>query len=137
MNTWVKRRLFHAKASAKGGKRADLGNVFFRSRWEANYARALNAMKARGDIVDWFYEDREFAFKGIKRGTRFYKPDFRIVTKDREYFVEVKGHLDSKSVTALARMAKYYPDVLVLLLDKYRYAEIESEFGNLEGWERA
>lgn len=136
VNSWGKRRLFHAKAGAKGGKRADLGGVFFRSRWEANYARALNALKARGEIVDWFYEDREFEFKGIKRGTRFYKPDFRVVEADREYFVEVKGVLDSKSVTALTRMGKYYPDVTVLLLDSKKYAEIESEFGDLEHWER-
>lgn len=136
MNSFARRRLFHAKAGAKGGKRADLEGRFFRSRWEANYARALNAMKARGDIVDWFYEDREFEFKGIKRGTRFYRPDFRIVELGREYFVEVKGMLDPKSVTALTRMGKYYPDVTVLLLDKKKYAELESEFGVLENWER-
>lgn len=136
MNSFVRRRLFHAKAGAKGGKRADLNGMFFRSRWEANYARSLNVMKARGDIVDWKFEDTEFEFKGIKRGTRFYRPDFRIVEADREYFVEVKGVLDSKSVTALTRMAKYYPDVTVLLLDKKRYAELESEFDGLDGWER-
>jgi len=33
-------------------------------------------------------------------------------------------------------MGKYYPDVTVLLLDKKKYAEVESEFGHLENWER-
>lgn len=136
MNSFLKRRLFHAKAGAKGGKRADLGGIFLRSKWEANYARSLNAMKARGEILDWKYEDTEFEFVGIKRGTRFYKPDFHVFETGAEYFVEVKGFLDGKSVTALQRMARYHPQVRVLLLDKKRYAELESEFGDLEFWEK-
>lgn len=136
MNSFARRRLFHAKAGAKGGKRADLSGLYVRSVWEANTARWLNELKRRGDILDWKYEDVEFEFKGIKRGTRFYKPDFHVYEEGREYFIEVKGHLDPKSVTMLTRMSKYYPDVTVLLLDKKRYAELESEFGHLDNWEK-
>ena len=132
MNRFTKRRLFHAKAGSKGGKRA---GVFYRSRWEANVATWLDELKRRGDVLEWSYEKHEFEFKGIKRGTRFYKPDFWIREPNAEYFIEVKGLLDSKSVTALSRMARYYPEVKVLLMDKAKYAEIESEFSGLEGWE--
>ena len=138
MNRFARKRVFHAKAGAKGGKRADLGGQYFRSRWEANYARVLNELKRRGEIVDWKYEDREFQFP-VKRGTRFYKVDFHVYEEGgREYFVEIKGFLAAKDVTALVRMRKYYPEVTVLLLDRKRYAELESEFGYLlEGWEKA
>lgn len=133
MNHWQKRRLFHAKSSAKGGKR---NGVFYRSRWEFNTSLWLDELKRRGEVLDWSYEKHEFQFKGIKRGTRFYKPDFWVKEQNSEYFIEVKGFLDGKSITALSRMARYYPSVTVLLMNKAKYAEIESEFGHLEGWER-
>lgn len=132
MNSFAKRLLFHAKAGAKGGKRF---GVYYRSRWEFNVSLWLSELKRRGDIVDWKYEDVEFEFKSIKRGTRFYKPDFHCFTATGDYFIEVKGFLASKDVTALTRMSKFYPDVTVLLLDKKKYDEIESEFGGLESWE--
>jgi len=134
LNHFVKRRIFHAKAGARGRKR---NGVYYRSTWEFCFALVCEERKRRGEIEDWSYEKHEFEFKGIKRGTRFYRPDFWIKeSSGREYFVEIKGFLDSKSVTALSRMAKYYPEVTILILDKSRYAELESEFGNLEGWER-
>lgn len=113
----------------------DLGGRYFRSTWEANVARWLNALQLRGDILEWQYEPLDFEFKGIKRGVRFYKPDFFIKEPDREYYIEVKAFMDSKSITALARMARQYPQVTVLIMDKKKYAEIESEFGHLPGWE--
>lgn len=133
MNGFHKRRLFHAKAGSKGGKR---NGTYYRSRWEINTALWLAELQRRGEVLEWSYEKHEFEFKSIKRGTRFYKPDFWVKEPSCEYFVEVKGFLDGKSVTALSRMQRYYPEVKILVLDKKRYAEIESEFGNLEGWER-
>lgn len=136
MNRFVKKRVFAAKAGARGGKRAYLGGLFVRSSWEANVCLWLNELKRRGEILEWFYEDREFLFP-VKRGVRFYKPDFRVVEDaGQEIFYEVKGHLDSKSVTALTRMKRYYPETTVLLIEKAKYAEICSEFGHLENWER-
>lgn len=132
MNRFMKRHLGHAKAAAKGGKR---NGVYYRSRWEFNVSLWLNELKRRGEILDWKYEDKEFEFP-VKRGTRFYKSDFHIFESNQDYFIEVKGFMSSKDVTALKRMDKYYPSVTVLILDKKRYAELESEFGDLEGWER-
>lgn len=131
MNTWAKKRIFHAKAGAKGKKR---NGVYYRSKWEYNVSLWLDELKRRGEIIEWCYEKTEFEFP-VKRGTRFYKPDFKITEVDKSYFIEVKGFLDTKSITALTRMGKYYPQVMVLLMDKKRYSEIESEFSILEGWE--
>jgi len=136
VNSWAKRRLFHSKAGAKGGKRADLGGLFVRSVWEANICRVLNAMQASGEVLSWEYEPREFQFP-VKRGTRFYRPDFAVVYVHGlpAVYWEVKGYLDGKSVTALTRMARYFPEVTVLLVDKKKYDEFTSEYGHLEHWE--
>jgi hypothetical protein len=85
------------------GKRVDLGDVFFRSKTEANFARYLNLI---GE--EWDYEPRDFYFEGIRRGTVSYTPDFFNKTKGR--WIEVKGWFDSKSITKLKRFKKYYPD---------------------------
>lgn len=138
MNRFAKRRLFHAKAGAVGGKRADLGGLYVRSRWEANVARALNAMMASGEIESWKYEPREFEFP-VKRGTRFYKPDFEVNYWEGfggTVYWEVKGLMAPKDVTTLSRMERYHPEVTVLIVGKKEYAELESQYGHLEHWER-
>lgn len=97
----------------------------------------LTAMQERGDISGWQYESTEFSFP-VKRGRRFYKPDFTVDYGDRigvKYW-EVKGHMDKDSATALKRMAKYFPAVTVLIVGKKEYAEFSSEFGDLPNWER-
>lgn len=134
MNRFAKKRIFHAKAGARGGKRA---GVYYRSRWEYNLSLTLDSMKERGDIFSWGYEKREFQFP-VKRGTRFYKPDFEVVYRegDAPIYWECKGAMLQKDVTALVRMARYFPGVTVLIVDGKKYAEFESEFGSLEGWEK-
>jgi len=100
----------------KGGTREDLG-IYVRSTWEANYARYLNFLRSAGQIKGWEYEPETFCFHQIKRGTRFYTPDFKVTENDgRVIFHEVKGYMDPKSVTKLARMAKYYPDQRVIVI---------------------
>jgi len=54
------------------------------------------------------YEPREFEFTEIRRGNRFYLPDFFLPHENR--FVEVKGFLDKDSKTKLKRFMKYYPE---------------------------
>src|SRR5690606_8292944 len=57
------------------GRRSDLGNIFFRSSWEANYARYLNFLKSQGHIYKWEFEPDTFWFESIRRGVRSYLPD--------------------------------------------------------------
>ena len=101
----------------KGGIRDDLG-IYVRSRWEANFARYLKWMQFRGEIKSWRYEPITFEFKGIKRGTRFYTPDFSALENDNTItYYEVKGFMTQKSSTSLKRMSKYHPDIKIVLVD--------------------
>lgn len=122
---------------AKGGRRADLDNRYFRSKMEANYARYLQWLKEKGEILDWKYEPIEFTFESIKRGAgRTYKPDFLVVKLDNsDYFEEVKGYMDAVSKTKLKRMAKYFPDVEIRIVDKARMREIAKWKKLIPGWE--
>lgn len=109
-----------AWGTQKGGRREDIG-LYVRSRWEANWARYLNLLKAQGQIADWAYEPETFEFP-VKRGNRFYTPDFRVVLPDGVVeFHEVKGWMSPESKTKLKRMAKYHPDVKIVLIEKERY----------------
>lgn len=106
-----------------GGKRC-----YFRSRWEANYARYLQWLVDQGEIKGWEYEPETFWFENIKRGVRSYLPDFRITENDgRQVYHEVKGWMDSRSRTTLKRMKKYYPDVPLVLIDSKIYKAIQRD----------
>ncbi|MGE4334605.1 MAG: hypothetical protein AB7E55_01340 [Pigmentiphaga sp.] len=119
---------------ARGGYREDLG-LYVRSRWEANYARYLEWLRQRGEIRDWEYEPCEFVFP-VKRGTRFYRPDFRVIEKGGQVtYHEVKGYMDQKSRTALKRMARYYPKVRIVIVGRSEYREIEKWARLIPGWE--
>lgn len=120
-----------------GGKRKDLG-IYVRSTWEANYARYLNWLIGIGEIKKWEYEVDTFEFHKIKKGTRFYTPDFKITNKDGSIeYHEVKGYMDKRSQTKLNRMKKYYPDIKIVLIDKEVYYAIKKDVSGLvENWER-
>lgn len=110
---------------------------FYRSRWEANYARYLQWRLERGDIARWEHEPETFWFVGIKRGVLSYLPDFRVThASGRVEYHEVKGWMTPRSKTALKRMAKYHPDVALLLVDSRAYQRIAAGAGCLiKGWE--
>lgn len=125
-----------AYSRARGGRRADLGNVYFRSAWEANYARYLNWLVGKGEIERWEYEPQTFWFLAVKRGVRSYTPDFLVWEKGNSYFVEVKGWMDPKSKTKLKRMKQYYPNIRVDVVGQRQYDGIKSAVSRLvPGWE--
>jgi len=123
--------------SVRSGKADDLGDTYFRSSWERNWARYLNFLVRHGEISGWEYEPYTFWFENIKRGVRSYTPDFRVWENNGEYhWEEVKGWMDPKSKTKLKRMKKYYPDEKVIVVDSKRYKTIEKQLGNLiPNWE--
>lgn len=103
---------------------------FFRSSWELTYARYLEFLKDKKQIKSWGYEVDVFWFKKILRGVRSYKPDFKIKFKDGKIeYHEVKGYMDAKSKTKIKRMAKYYPEVKLIVIDSYAFKAIKK-------WER-
>ena len=110
---------------AKGGYRKDL-NKYFRSKMEANIARYYNYIK-----INWFYEPREYKFEKIKRGTKYYKPDFYLPAPQR-LFIEVKGgYLRPSDKTKLRRFKKYYPEEFTrlrfIIPDKYSRSKANGE----------
>ena len=110
---------------------------YFRSAWEANYARYLEFLKQHGHIEAWEHEPQRFQFGGIKRGTRDYLPDFRVTVPGGSIeYHEVKGWMTPKSKTQLKRMKKYHPEVIMILIDAPRYKAIAKTAKHLcTGWE--
>lgn len=122
----------------KGGKRPDLNNQYFRSSWEANYARYLNYMRLHGKIIRWEYEPDTFEFKDIKKGIRFYTPDFKVFTTDGFFeYHEVKGWMDAKSITRHKRMSKYYPEIKIFIFDSKWFRKNGASLSALiSNWEK-
>jgi len=115
-----------------GGKKK-----YFRSKWEANYARVLEYRKQRGEIAEWYHEPYTFWFEDIRRGTRSYLPDFKVVEPGGcHYWVEVKGYMDPKSRTKLKRFAKYYPKEKIVLIDSKWFKQEAKHYKNIiKEWE--
>ena len=108
---------------AKGGYRKDL-KQYFRSKMEANVARYYRYISEL-----YIYEYHEFGFKRIKRGSRFYKPDFFLAVVN--HWVEVKGWFSSSDKTKLKRFKKYYPEEFArlkfIIPDKYSRSKANGE----------
>lgn len=138
---WRAIQVQHIKPSdhprGKGGKREDLGGLYVRSRWEANWARYLNWLVAAKKISRWEYEPDTFEFHRVKKGNRYYTPDFKVFGLDGSVeYHEVKGWLDSDSKTKLKRMALYHPDVKIVLVDKPAYRAVAKQVaGIIPHWE--
>jgi hypothetical protein len=129
----VARQLEHGVGgyqSVMRGYRSDLGDNYFRSRWEANIARYLTFSKRR-----WQYEAKTFWFLEVKSGIRSYTPDFYLPNEN--IYIEVKGYMDQDSKTKLNRMQKYYPKIVVEVWDSARYESIEATASLIiPNWER-
>jgi len=127
----------HGASWKAGWREIGAKRNYYRSRWEANYARYLQFLKERGEIADWAHEPETFWFDGIKRGVRSYLPDFRVTENDGSSKLhEVKGWMDSRSKTTLRRMAKYHPGETIILIREREYNAIARQLGRLiEGWE--
>ena len=109
---------------------------FMRSLWERNYAWYLEFLLEKKEIKEWEYEPITFSFDKIKRGTRSYTPDFKVIYPDNTIkYHEVKGWMDKKSKTKLNRMKKYYPNINMEIIDEPRYKAIKKWSCIIKGWE--
>lgn len=133
-----------AKSSTRGHgswksdwREIDGQRKYFRSRWEANYARYLGWLRRLGEIDSWEHEPQTFWFEGIKRGCVSYLPDFRVTYPDgRIEYHEVKGWMDDRSKTKIRRMAKYHPKVVLRVIDGKAYKALgRSVMAMIDGWE--
>ena len=109
------------------GKRKDLNNQFFRSRWEANFARILNYYK-----IPWEYEYTRFDL-----GEHTYYPDFKIFDPNAgEYFVEIFGCFDDAHKRKLGLFQKKYPNEKLQIINDEIYQDLKKEFENkIKNWE--
>ena len=120
------------------GPRKDLGGIFFRSGWEANYARYLNLLKRMGVVESWAFEPTTFWFYHIKRGVRSYLPDFCVKYKGdpKHVYVEIKGYMDARSATKIARFRRYYPELKLEVIGAKEYSSLRRKWsGAIPEWE--
>jgi hypothetical protein len=126
------------KASWKAGWR-EIGIIkkYYRSRWEANYARYLQWLLEKKAIAKWEHEPEVFWFEGIKRGCVSYLPDFRVTELDGTIvYHEVKGWMDDASKTKIKRMAKYHPKIKLIVIQKKEYMDLKKKVSCLiPDWE--
>jgi hypothetical protein len=112
----------------KGGVRLDLG-IYFRSRWEANYARYL-----RHAGHTFTYEPDRFIV-ALPDGTQHaYTPDFLV---DGQHYVEIKGWLreDRRQAELIAAAKTVLPKPLMMITrDGYRKIE-RQHASKIEHWE--
>ena len=126
----------NAYSRCKGGRREDIGDFYFRSAWEANYARYLNLLISYGKIARWEYEPDTFVFEGETRGAISYLPDFKVWAHDGSFaYHEVKGWMDGRSKTKLKRMKKHYPHVKIIVIGEREYKKISEYARLIPGWE--
>lgn len=126
-----------AYSRTKKGRREDLDDTYFRSSWEANYARYLNYLISQGTIKEWKFEAKTFLFEKSKVGPKSYLPDFMVTNIDGSIeYHEIKGWMDDKSKSKLKKMSKYYPNIVLILIDQKEYKKLEKIYKYiLPNWE--
>jgi hypothetical protein len=106
--------------------------MYFRSKWEANYALYLDFLMGHQKIIKWEYESETFIFNKIKFGTRSYTPDFKVYELDKSVsYTEVKGFMTARSKTQLKRMKKYFPKVRLRVVDRSCYFAVKKQLEKL------
>lgn len=111
-------------SNANGGRRKDLNNQYFRSNWEANYARILNEQK-----IEWKYEPETFQ---LSTGLT-YTPDFKI---GENKYVELKGWYDNDSKQKIELFLKEYPHLELDLIGETEYYSLRNVFKPIiSNWE--
>lgn len=106
--------------------------IFFRSKMEANYALYLDFLVKQKQIKNWEYEKSTFIFEKIKFGVRSYRPDFKVFNSDDTItYHETKGYMTPRSKTQIKRMAKYYPEIKLVIIGKDVYGDIKKKLGKM------
>lgn len=128
----------------RGNYETNKGSIYFRSKWEANYALYLDWLVEQKQIKDWEYEPKpryEFiSYEFSDKEKKFpkvmslgYLPDFKVINNDDTfYLVEVKGV--KQGMMKLKRMKKYYPHIKVELVEHDDIKLIYKQLGKLIAW---
>jgi len=111
--------------------------IFFRSRWEANYAHYLEACRVSGVIKKWEHEPHLFVFDAIETKYKTYLPDFRVTMADNSIeYHEVKGWFDERSKAKIEYMGLYFPEVCLKIFNGSWFSSKQKRLQNLvPNWE--
>lgn len=112
----------------------------FKSRMESRYAHYLEWLRINDGIQHWQYEPKTFWFNAaganLKRGTVSYKPDFLVFEAGGATWYEVKGYMDSRSLTKIKRFNKYFPEEKLIVIDSKWFSRNYKKLkGLVPGWE--
>ena len=121
---------YNTYSRCHGGFREDIG-LYFRSSWEANYARLLNHIG-----VKWEYEGQRFRFPDTGCGVLSYCPDFYL--PEFYLFIEIKGWMDERSRIRLGLFEKYYPEQFrnLLIIQEREYTQLQRLYmSEISEWE--
>lgn len=123
----------------RGSYETSKGLMYFRSKWEANYALYLDWLIKQKVIKDWQYEPMpRYDFIMMENGKPKvmglgYLPDFKVINNDDSlYLVELKGA--KQGMMKLKRMKKYYPDIKIELIEAKDYAILKRKVGRMLNW---
>lgn len=115
----------HIFSRCNFGRRIDLNNQFFRSTYEANYARYLNYVIANSllRIISWQYEPDTFKFPKATDTPKQYTPDFKVFYENYHcQYHEVKGWDYPKGIKAREKFSKYFPKLKLILIGEDFFA---------------
>jgi hypothetical protein len=111
------------RSKCNGGKRQDLQEQYFRSNWEANFARILNYLG-----IKWSFEKESFRLSTGKH----YIPDFHI---GNNCFIEIKGWWDNDSKEKIELFRKEYSNFSLEIISLEEYKFLRFLFKELINWE--
>jgi hypothetical protein len=110
----------------KYGKREDLNNQFFRSTWEANFARILEY-----EHKSYEFEKYRFTIK-MNNQDYTYLPDFKV----DDIFYEIKGFWYDDAKLKVEAFKQQYPNIKLIIIDFDKYNELKLKYKSLiKNWE--
>lgn len=106
-----------------GGK-----TITFRSRWEYNIAKWLQAQVETGKIDKWEYEPQPFSLMRPNGQTIGYLPDFRVTKGTAVNYIEVKGRMFPKDRMKIRLFREQHGSLDVI--DSKKYSQIAAIYGS-------
>lgn len=111
----------------KAGKREDLNNQYFRSTWEANYARILKYLN-----VEYQFEPDIIWLKRPNGTEISYRPDFKV----GDLYIEIKGYWYGDAVEKMKMLKEQYPEIKVKVIDAKTYNRLVKFYKKkIQWWE--
>lgn len=110
------------KSRGNEGYRDDIPGVFFRSSWEANFARVLNYLG-----LAWEFEPVVFSLD-----QDVYIPDFKV----KSVFYEIKGWFDETSKRKISKFLSAHPSENLVVIGPESYRNLKKSFcSKVQHWE--